>query len=72
MATPDNMEKGIRFGCGFIFGLMVGGVFLAFTLIDSDNGSIAAVIGLGFACALLSLRYGGVFWRVISKCLIWF
>ena len=59
---PDKTEKALRFGCGFIFGL-VAGFFTAFQWVMSTWGGLAA---LAFAsaviCGLLAMKYGDAFW----------
>ena len=72
MTPADNLEKKIRFGCGFIFGLIVGGINLVYFFRDSGYGAVATVIILALVCALLALRYGDAFWRWIANWGFWF
>jgi len=70
---PDNFEKGVRFGCGFLF----GGVLFFFILLQKLHGSLSdsawpLVLGAAFAAGLLAMRYGDAFWRLLSKCCEWF
>lgn len=62
---PDGVEKGIRFGCGFLF----GGLILFFAL-ARDFFSTASpfwiVLGVGaFICGLLAIRHGDRFYQGI-------
>lgn len=63
---PDRIEKGIRFGCGTIFGLMFG-VYLALRYlrpaIIHDFGSGIVLIGfIALVCGLLAVKLGDGFW----------
>jgi len=72
---PDALEKGIRFGCGFLF----GGTVLFFTLaryfLDIVGpiwitGGLGALI-CGLICGLLAIRYGDDFYHRILAFLRW-
>ncbi len=67
MAIPDKSEKIVRFGCGFIFGLLVGGINTVYFLHDAGYGTAAIVLVLAVISAFLSMRCGSVFWRWIAK-----
>lgn len=63
---PDNLEKGVRFGCGFTFGIAVVTVgFLrgASFIVDSPW---ATGIAVAVVCGFLALKYGDDFWRILS------
>ena len=65
---PDPPEKKIRFGCGFLFGLILGVLGLtrvSYRVLNSYYPAevifILAVI-LAFLCGWLALKYGDRFW----------
>ncbi len=71
---PDQFEKRLRFGCGFLFGFLGGAVLAVLLIIQllqggvaSFNGIkvIAAVVVLGMAvfCGWLAMRRGDRFWH---------
>ena len=67
---PDRTEKGIRFGCGFVFGLVVG-LFTALTwIIDSWSIAVIALIA-AVVCGLLAERCGDAFWRSLRNWWYW-
>jgi hypothetical protein len=60
---PDRLEKGIRFGCGAVFGAFLG--FLWFGLYwagISNSLVILAFIGLALVCGVLAMQFGDRFW----------
>ncbi len=64
---PDGMEKGIRFGCGFLFGA-VWGVWASLTwLADATNWWIASAAVIAIVCGLLAMRFGDRFWEWVAK-----
>ena len=62
---PDNMEKGIRFGCGAMIGLGIG-AFAALKIIRGlDHVGLTMLIGgvVGaVVCGLLAMLLGDDFW----------
>ena len=71
MEPPDAQEKRIRFGCGFVFGLVVGG-FIALR-VDPWNGYLSVAIILIFAlvCGLPAMKQGGRFWLALASLRWW-
>ncbi len=60
---PDKLELGIRFGCGFIFGVGVAGYF---SLRGLGGELVYALIGIGvFAtiCGVLVVKMGDRFFH---------
>lgn len=62
---PDGFEKGVRFGCGFVF----GGILLVLALARDFFSTaspfwIAAGTG-AVLCGLLAIRYGDRFYRAM-------
>jgi apolipoprotein N-acyltransferase len=67
MEPPDIQEKGIRFGCGFVFGFVLAGAsWIAFSI---ANGyyyfAFAAIVGVLFG--LGAMHYGDAFWERLSR-----
>lgn len=71
MEPADKLEKGIRLGCGGIFGLFVGAVagFKMFPYGDWSILAVAAAVAISFS---LAARYlGDRFWHAIVALLSW-
>ena len=72
MSPPDKAEKGIRFGCGFLFGLVLIGMSSLWWAFSDRNlyivTTFAVAVGFGFA----AVRFGDAFWRWISRWFSWF
>jgi|JI6StandDraft_1071083.scaffolds.fasta_scaffold00936_7 hypothetical protein len=64
---PDASEKRIRFGCGFIFGGMVGFLVVAREIQEVTGTFWAAVICIALLSGYLALRYGDEFWEWVGK-----
>ena len=64
MEPPDRLEKRIRFGCGFLFGLLVAGAITRLLSVFTVNGyyGLAVFVGAGVAFGWLAMRYGDEFW----------
>ncbi len=66
---PDALEKRVRFGGGFMFGVVAGFFFLLNEVARSmdTSGSVTIFwvsIGLiALLCGYLAMRYGDDFWR---------
>ena len=61
---PDPLEKKVRFGCGFLFGLLVGFFEAARYLYRHYPASMLTtgiVVG-ALICGWLAMRYGDRFW----------
>ena len=69
--SSDKVETSIRFGCGFIFGLMCGTGTLVFGFATQDRPVLAFVVVVAIACGLLAVRYGDLFWKRLSRCFWW-
>jgi|GEM_PF-886081 len=73
---PDKEEKGIRFGCGSLFGLLIG-LFLCFNTLFGDlfftnNLVILGIItSLILLCGFLAMKKGDKFWYNLSKLFPW-
>jgi hypothetical protein len=68
---PDAFEKGIRFGCGFVFGgLLALGAGLTWALANSLHLFAAAIL-IATAFGVGALHYGDAFWERVSRWLWW-
>lgn len=72
MYPPDNLEKGIRLGCGaFFFGLSVGAL-IGFQALPYGKWPIFGTAVLTAAAFSLAARYfGDKFWYLILWILSW-
>lgn len=71
MEKPDRIEKEVRFGCGFAFGLLVG-FFVAARHIYNSAGWLAVVtLVIAILCGLLAVRYGDRFWHSLKNWWWW-
>jgi len=70
--NADSAEKGIRFGCGFVFGLLVGGISSLRWYYEAGNSTAVATIVIALVFGFAALRFGDVFWRWLAKWLAWF
>jgi uncharacterized protein YacL len=74
---PDPMEKKIRFGCGFLFGLIVGILGIARILYRAPYGYdpawivIVCAVVFAFVCGRLAMKRGDRFWREIRDLRWW-
>ena len=65
MEPPDRLEKGIRFGCGFVFGCVVTlGAVASF--ID-ELALVASCLAVPALFGYLAMKYGDRFWERISR-----
>jgi hypothetical protein len=71
MEPPDKLEKGIRLGCGGIFGLFIGAVagFKMFPYGDWSILAVALTVAIAFSLAARCL--GDRFWHAIGAWLQW-
>jgi hypothetical protein len=67
---PDRQEKGIRFGCGFLFGCM-GAVGALLTSLWSAHRVAAVCVLAGLICGYAALKFGDDFWEHIRRWWIW-
>jgi hypothetical protein len=68
-------EKGIRFGCGVLFGVPLGFWLLMRWLEDvMQSSSVAFVSGIALVallCGALAVRYGERFWHRLAALIPW-
>lgn len=70
-SSPDGLEKGIRFGCGFLFGgVMLIVVFARGFSLTASPFWVAVGVG-ALICGLLAIRYGDRFYHGILELFRW-
>jgi hypothetical protein len=62
LEPPDIQEKGIRFGCGFVVGLLLTASYAISLSVTNGYYSVAVLIVGGVICGLLAMKYGDRFW----------
>jgi uncharacterized membrane protein YccC len=68
---PDAFVKGLRFGCGFVFGALVA-FFVALRVLAAFSGTFWAVVaGSAVVFGFLAMRYGDDLWRSVSDWFLW-
>jgi hypothetical protein len=60
---PDRLEKGVRFGCGTLFGLIIGFVWAIQSALDFAVSWILLPLALALVCGFLAAKYGDDFWH---------
>jgi len=72
MHNPGKAEKRVRFGCGFVFGLLVGGILSVRWYYEGGNSTAVAILVIALVFGFAALYFGDAFWRFFSKWFIWF
>lgn len=67
MEPPDRLEKGIRFGCGFIFGFLMVGLGALVTSVVYVHHAVAWSVIAGVLCGYAALRFGDAFWKFVGR-----
>ncbi len=67
----DPQAKGIRFGCGFLFGGVVVFFTLAHSFFSFASPFWIAVAGGALLCGFLAVRFGDRFFRALIEFLRW-
>lgn len=63
MHKPDKLEKGIRFGCGALFGVLIGVKSFVYHFFMGDaDPDIYVVVTVALVCGLLAMKMGDRFW----------
>ncbi len=70
---PDLLEKKIRFGCGFLFGLVIGFFEFARILYSTDSAGflILMTVLLALVCGWLATKFGDRFWQYVLERVRW-
>ena len=67
----DRFERRLRFGCGSVFGVVLG-VVIAAQIVRPDWSAAVVILPIGIGCGLLAARYGDAFWHVVIDSFPWF
>jgi hypothetical protein len=59
---PDRLEKGVRFGCGFLFGGALG-VGALLTSLWSAHYIVTCVLVIALICGYAAMKFGDSFWE---------
>jgi len=73
MEPPDPLEKRIRFGCGFVFGLLVGAGLTRLLSLVNVGGyyGLALLVTAGVVFGWVAMKYGDDFWFALSEWFWW-
>ena len=63
---PDRLEKGIRFGCGTMIGILIA-LKLTYRILIDHSGFLAATCIIALVCGLLAVKYGDRFWDTVIE-----
>jgi hypothetical protein len=67
---PDRLEKGIRFGCGFLFGCFVALGALLTSLLSAHRVAAYCLVA-GLFCGYAALKFGDSFWEHVRRWWVW-
>ncbi len=71
--TPRGTERrGVRFGCGFIFGLVLAGISGVGAMFTDGWLFAALILLLAVIFGLAAMQFGDYFWRWVGKWLRFF
>ena len=62
MGEPGAQENRIRFGCGFVFGFLLGGLSNFRHLASHGYYLLASTALIGLLCGIFAVRQGDKFW----------
>ena len=71
MEPVDNTERGIRFGCGFVFGLLFFGFSAIWFITEGLSAYLTFVFVAATALGLAAVIFGDALWRSLSKLFSW-
>jgi hypothetical protein len=63
---PDTQEKRIRFGCGFVMGLVVGAYMAIHLALYNGYYFVAVLVLTALGCALAAAKSGDRFWLAVK------
>ncbi|MEW5931650.1 MAG: hypothetical protein AB1941_29630 [Gemmatimonadota bacterium] len=68
---PDALERGIRFACGFFFGVGLACLLTLRQPLATDGANLLVMGAAAAVCGVMALRFGDAFWYWISDHLEW-
>ena len=71
MDPPDAQEKRIRFGCGFVLGLVAGGYIALRAYSWGGYVAVAIILICALLCGLLAMKQGDRFWLALASLRWW-
>ena len=66
MEPPDRLEKGVRFGCGFLLGCLLA-VGSLLSSLWSAHQIVVCVLVVGLVCGFAAVRFGDTFWEKMGR-----
>lgn len=63
---PDSLEKGLRFGCGSLLGLLVGAYFFQRFFFESIGVGLFIIVVVSVLCGIAAMKKGDRFWNSIK------
>jgi hypothetical protein len=71
LEPPDALEKRIRFGCGFVFGVVIAGISSITYLLASGLYIAALCVLFGVVSGLAAMKYGDEYWLKLGNYWWW-
>ena len=65
MSTNNAETNGARFGCGFVFGLVVGLMALIGSSYAFGYTEIIFILIIGIVFGFAAMKFGSSFWRAV-------
>lgn len=72
MRPAGKTEKAIRFGCGFILGLLFFGVSSIWFVIEDRDTYVVAILVAAIVFGLTAMQFGSAFWKALGRWFSWF
>lgn len=72
MHPPDPQEKRLRFGCGFVAGLVAALLSSTVLLFLEGYSALAFCLGVALVFGLLAMQFGDRFWFTLGESRWWF
>jgi uncharacterized membrane protein YgaE (UPF0421/DUF939 family) len=67
----DRAERATRFGCGFLLGVVLGGLLAARLFFDNGYSFFAATTLVATILGLAAMRFGDRFWLSLKHWVWW-